>query len=279
MRTNGRKALLVIDVQNDFCEGGSLAVSGGLAAASAIARHIRESGDEYSAIVVTKDWHVDPGDHFASATGAPPNFETTWPDHCVAGTAGAELHPLLRVMVADGTLHEFRKGMDAAAYSGFQARQVFDPGADSEEITGTGLAEFLRSRGIFDVEVCGIATDYCVKATVLDAVAEGFHATLRPTMCAAVAPESGAAAIEEMKIAGTQLAGDRCESLMTLDVDDLMSAQAAPRADASPQLLVASASARSREGALCGRWMPKARKRCVLPAGHPPSEHCRSVVR
>ncbi|WP_229795212.1 isochorismatase family protein, partial [Saccharothrix coeruleofusca] len=122
------KALIVVDVQNDFCEGGSLAVTGGAAVAAAISSHVRDNA--YDHVVATRDYHVDPGPHFS----AEPDYVDSWPVHCVAGTAGASFHPELDVTAVEAV---FSKGERAAAYSGFE-------GASG---SGEPLAEWLRARG------------------------------------------------------------------------------------------------------------------------------------
>src|SRR3712207_3206616 len=150
------RALLVVDVQNDFCEGGSLAVAGGAAVAAAISDHMRTAAGDYAHVVATRDHHIDPGAHFAEQ----PDFLDTWPAHCVVGTGGVELPPSLDREPIDAV---FDKGEYAAAYSGFEARSE-----------GTPLADWLRARGVESVDVVGIATDHCVRATALDAVSNGF---------------------------------------------------------------------------------------------------------
>src|SRR3954453_2821608 len=147
------RALIVVDVQNDFCEGGSLAVAGGADVAAAISAHIPTAG--YDHLVATRDHHVDPGHHFAEQ----PDFLETWPAHCVVGTGGVELHPDLDREPLEAV---FDKGEYAAAYSGFG-------GAAG----GVGLADWLRGHGVEAVDVVGIATDHCVRATALDAVDNG----------------------------------------------------------------------------------------------------------
>src|SRR5438067_7149775 len=148
------KALIVVDVQNDFCEGGSLPVAGGAAVAARISEHIAAGG--YDHVVATRDYHVDPGAHFSPE----PNFVDTWPVHCVAGTPGASFHPELDV---SGVQAVFSKGRNAAAYSGFE-------GADRD---GVSLADWLAGKDVDTVDVVGIATDHCVRATALDAVRAG----------------------------------------------------------------------------------------------------------
>lgn len=182
------RALVVVDVQNDFCEGGSLAVAGGSAVAEGVARLVRDGRDAYAAVVATQDWHVDPDGHFSPT----PDFDASWPVHCVVGTRGADLHPALAGTRFDAV---FRKGERAAAYSGFEGR------AD-----GVGLAEWLRQRGVTEVDVTGVATDYCVRATALDAAREGLAVRLLTGLVAGVAPESSRAALAEMRAAGVTLA-------------------------------------------------------------------------
>ena len=148
-------ALIVVDVQNDFCEGGSLGLPGGAAAAAAISKQATEGG--YSHVVATRDYHIDPGDHFSET----PDFKDSWPVHCVAGTPGASFHPALDV-VPIGEV--FSKGEYSAAYSGFE-------GAARD---GKPLEAWLREHDVTDVDVVGIATDFCVRATALDAAKAGF---------------------------------------------------------------------------------------------------------
>jgi len=173
------KALIVVDVQNDFCEGGSLAVTGGAAVASAISQHIATSS--YDHVVATRDYHVDPGAHFSSE----PDFIDTWPVHCVAGTPGASFRPELDVARIEQV---FSKGRFAAAYSGFEAEN--------------DLAGWLTDKGVTDVDVVGIATDHCVRATALDAQRNGFRTTVLVGLTAAVAPTTRDAAVEELRAAG-----------------------------------------------------------------------------
>ena len=183
-------ALVIVDVQNDFCEGGSLPVTGGGEVARRISALLETAA--YDVIVATKDWHVDPGSHFAR--DADPDYAETWPVHCVAGTTGAEFHPDLDTSRIQAV---FRKGQHAAAYSGFE-------GTDPE--SGKGLADHLRARGVTHVDVVGLATDYCDRATALDAVANGFEVRLLTDLCAGVAPDTTAAALDEMAAAGVVIA-------------------------------------------------------------------------
>lgn len=183
-----KKALIIVDVQNDFCEGGSLAVTGG----AAVARGINEllAGDAgYDHVVATKDFHIDPGEHFSDH----PDFESSWPRHCVATTSGADFHPDLDVTPVEAV---FRKGQYVAAYSGFE-------GADED---GTTLAEWLRARDVGSVDIVGIATDYCVKATAADAVAAGFTTSVLTRLTAGVSPATTAEALDAMRAAGVAVA-------------------------------------------------------------------------
>ncbi|CAL9622505.1 Nicotinamidase_pyrazinamidase [Actinosynnema sp. ALI-1.44] len=182
------KALIVVDVQNDFCEGGSLPVAGGAAVAAAISAHLAAGG--YDHVVATRDYHIDPGAHFS----ATPDFVDSWPVHCVAGTPGASFHPELDVAPVSAV---FSKGAHAAAYSGFE-------GATGG---GEGLAEWLRARGVTDVDVVGIATDHCVRATALDAAAAGFTTTVLLDLTAGVASATVDAALTQLREAGVALAG------------------------------------------------------------------------
>ena len=182
--SDGVRALIVVDVQNDFCEGGSLAVAGGAEVARRVAALLAATHG-YDHVVATRDHHVDPGAHFSET----PDFVDSWPRHCVVGTAGADLHPQLA-----GTAFEavFDKGEYAAAYSGFEGST-----ADGET-----LADWLRDRGVSDVDVCGIATDYCVKATATDAAGAGFTTTVLLDLTAAVAPAETGEVITALAAAG-----------------------------------------------------------------------------
>lgn len=184
------RALVLVDIQRDFCEGGSLAVTGGAEVARRAAERVLSTKGEYAAVVATADWHVDPGSHWATP-GTEPDYVDSWPVHCEVGTAGADFHPALAPALphVDAV---FRKGRHEAAYSGFEGT--------SED--GTGLAAWLRERDVDAVDVCGIATDYCVRATVLDAVGAGLQVRLLQDLCAGVAPESTQRALAEMAAAG-----------------------------------------------------------------------------
>ncbi|MGW2177862.1 isochorismatase family protein [Streptomyces sp. NPDC001732] len=188
------RALIVVDVQNDFCEGGSLAVAGGADVAAAITDLIGESQAGYRHVVATRDHHIDPGDHFS----AQPDFEHSWPAHCVAGTEGVGFHPNFTPAVASGAIDAvFDKGAYAAAYSGFE-------GLDEN---GVGLADWLREHQVTEVDVVGIATDHCVRATALDAVRAGFTTHVLLDLTAGVAETTTERALEELRRAGVKLSG------------------------------------------------------------------------
>lgn len=181
-------ALIIVDLQNDFISG-SLAVAGGEDVAHQIAAYYAFNTDRYDYIVTTQDWHIDPGDHFSDT----PDYVDTWPPHCVAGTQGADLHPAVHELFgARDTRTCFTKGAYSAAYSGFEGNGPY----------GTTLRQWLGIKEIFDVDICGIATDYCVKATALDAAKFGFNTTVLLGLTRAVSPEGREAAITEMSAAG-----------------------------------------------------------------------------
>lgn len=183
------RALIIVDVQNDFCVGGSVPTACGAAVAPAINDYL--SGDPgYHYIVATQDYHVDPGDHFSDR----PDFSSSWPVHCVAGSAGAEFRPDLDTRHIDAV---FRKGAHAAAYSGFE-------GVDEN---GTTLLDWLRRRGVDAVDVVGIATDFCVRRTAEDAAAAGLTTRVLVDLTAAAAADSAAEALAEMRSAGIELVG------------------------------------------------------------------------
>jgi nicotinamidase/pyrazinamidase len=181
-------AAIVVDVQNDFCEGGSLAVSGGARVASAIGNWLAQRGFDH--VVATRDYHIDPDGHFS----AHPDFVDSWPRHCVVGTSGAQLHPDLDTRRIDAV---FDKGRYEAAYSGFQG-----------EHDGVALLDWLRERDVDTVEVVGIATDHCVRATALDAVTYGFATTVQLGLTAGVARPTVDAALEQLAAAGVALVGE-----------------------------------------------------------------------
>jgi nicotinamidase/pyrazinamidase len=186
------RALLIVDVQNDFCEGGSLAVTGGAEVARSIGALLAGlDRDRYAHIVATQDHHVDPGSHFSAA----PDYVGTWPPHCVAGTLGSDFHPSLDRAAFEAV---FRKGAHSAAYSGFE-------GADAD---GVPLAAWLRERGVTAVDIAGIATDHCVRATATDAATAGFTTRVLLDLTAGVAADTTKAALDEMRTAGVELTGN-----------------------------------------------------------------------
>jgi nicotinamidase/pyrazinamidase len=189
------RALLVVDIQNDFCEGGALGVAGGTGVAQSVSRYIAEHGSEYAVIVASRDWHDgdnDNGGHFAQ-DGEEPNFVTTWPVHCVSGTHGAEYHPELTFPAE--TIH-VKKGQGVPSYSMFEG--LSDDGRTVEEI--------LSESGVNQVDVVGIATDHCVRASALDARHAGFEVQVLDNLVAAVSPETEQTARSEMSEAGVVFA-------------------------------------------------------------------------
>lgn len=226
------RALIIVDVQNDFCEGGTLPVEGGAELAGAISEYVDAHHGQFDHIVATQDWHIDPGAHFSEN----PDFTESWPRHCVAGTRGAELHPDLDTEYIQAY---FRKGQFTAAYSGFEGLLAPDdavptgdrkPGAmpvsagaagrsedggagqagasggeETEAEDAIGLDDWLQSHDVEDVVVVGIATDHCVKATALDGVQAGYSVTVLRDLTVAVAddPED---AIAEMELGGVDIA-------------------------------------------------------------------------
>lgn len=195
------RALLIVDVQNDFCPGGSLATDRGDEVAVKIAKLVDAHGADgadttdttYSHILATQDWHVDPGSHFSEE----PDFVDSWPVHCVAESHGAALRPPLNAAETQGKIAAFfRKGEYSAAYSGFEG----------QDEAGVLLADYLRDNGIDALDVVGIATDHCVRATVLDAREEGFDVRVLAELCSPVDDARGEAALIEMKDAGAEIA-------------------------------------------------------------------------
>ncbi|GAA2678766.1 isochorismatase family protein [Actinoplanes palleronii] len=184
------RALIIVDVQNDFCEGGSLAVGGGAAVAKGISLVLDRAGQRWDHVVATKDYHVDPGAHFSTH----PDYVDTWPEHCVVGSSGADFHPEL---VTDRIEAVFHKGEHKAAYSGFEGHTE----------AGETLAGWLRDRAVTEVEVVGIATDHCVRATALDAAAEGFATTVVLELTAGVARATTDAALEQFRAASVGVTG------------------------------------------------------------------------
>ncbi|WP_405372411.1 MULTISPECIES: isochorismatase family protein [unclassified Microbacterium] len=187
------RALFIVDVQNDFTEGGALGVDGGDAVAAGIAAHLAAHAGDYALIVASRDWHDAEGDnggHFA----AEPDFTDSWPVHCVAGTPGADYDPGLDTTAVT---HHVKKGQGRPAYS------LFEGTTDA----GETVAELLSAQGITDVDVTGIATDHCVRASALDAIAHGRHVRVLTGLIAGVAPAPSEAALAELAHAGAELVG------------------------------------------------------------------------
>jgi len=187
----GRRALLIIDVQNDFTEGGALGVTGGAAVAGRITRYLKDHADDYDVVFASRDWHDadnDNGGHFHPE----PDYVDSWPEHCVAGSDGAAYHPALDVNRID--VHVL-KGRGKPAYSIFEGHTH----------DGRDFPEVLGSHGVTDVDVVGIATDYCVLASALDAQESGRRVRVLTDLVAGVAPESSKAALERLAAAGVAL--------------------------------------------------------------------------
>ena len=186
--------MIVVDVQNDFCPGGSLAVARGDEVVAPLNKLMKEFLDRGEPVYKTRDWHLPKAAHFTDYGG-------TWPVHCVQNTHGAEFHPEL---LDDPRIHVISKGIDESAdgYSGFD---------------GTQLAKSLRDEGVEEVWVGGLATDYCVKETVIDARKEGFKVkaladAMRPVN---INPDDGRKAVEEMSAAGAEIVGSEAKAAGT----------------------------------------------------------------
>jgi len=184
---NNHSALIIVDVQNDFCPGGSLAVKEG----DRIVPVVNELQKRFALIVATKDWH--PAGHSS--------FVSLWPPHCVQETAGAEF---VEELDTSRLARVFLKGTDVEidSYSGF---------FDNEHRRATGLGDYLKERGVTNVTIAGLATDYCVKFTALDAVRLGFDTTVVVDACRGVEVQEGdtARAVEEMSAAGVRVTESR----------------------------------------------------------------------
>lgn len=186
------KALFIVDVQNDFTEGGALGVDGGDAVAERITAFLATHAEDYAVIVASRDWHDadnDNGGHFHPQ----PDFVDSWPVHCVSGTAGAEYDPALDV---DAVTHHVKKGQGRPAYS------LFEGTTDD----GETVAHLLEVNGVVDVDITGIATDYCVRASALDAIEHGRRVRILTDLVAGVAAETSDAALAELAHAGAELA-------------------------------------------------------------------------
>lgn len=199
------KALIIVDVQNDFCEGGSLATERGAEVAALISEYVETRHSDYEAIVATLDWHVNPGDHFSDT----PDYKTSWPRHCVAESRGADTHENLDTDYIEAF---FRKGAFEAAYSGFEGLLAPENSvmtgereagvAVEDETPKLSLDDWLQEHEITDVDVVGIATDFCVKATALDAVDAGYETRVLLDLTAPVSEEGQDDAVDELEDAG-----------------------------------------------------------------------------
>ncbi|WP_431933486.1 isochorismatase family protein [Nonomuraea jabiensis] len=189
------RALIIVDVQKDFCEGGTVPVKGGADRAAAIAELVRRSDGQYAFIVATRDHHIDPGAHFSDN----PDFQDSFPVHCVVGSEGGEFHPDFAPAVDSGYVDEvFFKGAHSASKSGFEGSAQ----------DGTTLSAWLKARDIAELDVVGIATDHCVKATALDGARAGFTVRVLLDYTAGVAADTTRIALDELRRAGVALSGE-----------------------------------------------------------------------
>ena len=204
------RALVIVDVQNDFCEGGALGVEGGAQVAADLSEHLENNAAGYDFVVATQDWHVEPGSHFSDD----PDFVDSWPRHCVAGSKGAQLHPELDTEPIDAY---FRKGAFEAAYSGFEGvlapeDEVATGDLDDEESDAAedviSLDDWLRQNDVDEVVIAGIATDYCVRATALDAVQAGYTTSVLLPLTAGINAERVTATIAELEDNGVEVLQD-----------------------------------------------------------------------
>jgi nicotinamidase/pyrazinamidase len=190
-----RRALIIVDVQKDFCEGGSVPVKGGADRAATIADMVRRTDGQYAFVVATRDRHIDPGAHFSEN----PDFQDSFPVHCVAGSEGSEFHPHFAAAADAGHIDEVVfKGAHSASKSGFEGFTQ----------DGTALSDWLKARDITDLDVVGIATDHCVKATALDGVRAGFTVRVLLDYTAGVADDSTRTALDELRRAGVAVSGE-----------------------------------------------------------------------
>ena len=202
------KALIIVDVQNDFCAGGTLATERGADIAALISEYVENNHHRYDAIVATQDWHIDPGSHFSDT----PDFVDSWPVHCVAKSEGSQIHENLDTDYIEAY---FRKGRFEAAYSGFEgllapedevATGEHEPGVDaSEGGPQTPLSEWLDEHGIEFVDIVGIATDYCVSATARDAVDAGYETHVLVDLTAPVHEDKLDDVVSELEDEGVEV--------------------------------------------------------------------------
>jgi nicotinamidase/pyrazinamidase len=187
-----RNALLVVDLQNDFVEGGALPIPGGTQLVAHVARHIRHFRSEYAFVVATRDIHEDPPDHFSDQ----PDYINSWPPHGVKGTHGAVLCTPISNLVREKIIQAvLDKGRHAAAFSAF----------DAQDPRGHLLVDVLREQRVDHIDICGVITEYCIKASALDARKHEFQVRVLVNLCGAASPEAGRLAFEEIKTAGCQL--------------------------------------------------------------------------
>ncbi|MCV0334542.1 isochorismatase family protein [Microbacterium maritypicum] len=185
------RALLIVDVQNDFTEDGALAVAGGDAVAAAVTAFLAAHTGDYAVIIASRDWHDADGDnggHFADG----PDYVDSWPVHCVAGTTGAAYDPLL---ATDAVTHHVLKGQGRPAYSMFEGQTE----------AGETVGAILTAAGVLSADVVGLATDHCVRASALDAIAHGVRVRILTDLVAGVAAETSDAALAELVHAGAEL--------------------------------------------------------------------------
>lgn len=182
-------ALLVVDVQNDFTEGGALGVAGGDAVAAGVTRYLATQGDQYTLVIGSRDWHDPVGDNGGHFAAGEPDYVTNWPVHCVADTQGAAYDPELNEAALT---HHVKKGQGTHGYSAFEG--VTDD--------GVGLAELLREHGIQRLDIVGIATDHCVRASGLDALDVVAQVRILSDLVAGVAPAASVASLAELAAKG-----------------------------------------------------------------------------
>ncbi|WP_269927990.1 isochorismatase family protein [Kocuria massiliensis] len=201
------RALLIVDVQNDFCPGGPLATSRGAEVAADISAFLQTHHAAYDVVVTTQDWHIEPGTHFSEN----PDFRESWPVHCLANSPGAAFHPDFDTEFVDAM---FRKGEYEAAYSGFEGLLApedsvmtgeHEPGHMPEDTLKVSLDDWLQEHDVTDVDVAGIATDYCVKATAIDATDAGYETRVLVDLTSGVAEETTQEALEDMEDAGIEV--------------------------------------------------------------------------
>lgn len=188
------RLLMIVDVQNDFCEGGALGIEGGHTVAEHIDRYARAHADDYDAIVLTQDFHQPGSDndgHFADE----PDFQDTWPVHCVAGTSGGELHPLIAALSDDLEVIRVRKGYGMPAYSGMEG-VIGDPSSGGPT---ESFAEWVAEHEDVQADVTGLALDFCVQATARDLVAAGARVRVLTDLSAAVHPAASAELLEDLE--------------------------------------------------------------------------------